>query len=156
VEEFLEATGVDSLAISIGTSHGAYKFKLKPGEEPPPLRFDILEEIERLVPDFPIVLHGASSVLPKYVDMINQYGGKMEDAAGIPEEQLRRAAASAVCKVNIDSDGRLAMTAMIRKVFAEKPGEFDPRKYLGPAREALIELIMHKNSEVLGSAGRVG
>jgi fructose-bisphosphate aldolase class II len=156
VEEFLEATGVDSLAISIGTSHGAYKFKLKPGEEPPPLRFDILEEIERLVPGFPIVLHGASSVLPKYVDMINQYGGKMENTAGIPEEQLRRAAASAVCKVNIDSDGRLAMTAMIRKVFAEKPGEFDPRKYLGPAREALIELIMHKNSEVLGSAGRVG
>ncbi len=156
VEEFLEATGVDSLAISIGTSHGAYKFKLKPGEEPPPLRFDILEEIERLVPGFPIVLHGASSVLPKYVDMINQYGGKMENTAGIPEEQLRRAAASAVCKVNIDSDGRLAMTATIRKVFAEKPGEFDPRKYLGPAREALIELIMHKNSEVLGSAGRVG
>ncbi|NLZ16461.1 MAG: class II fructose-1,6-bisphosphate aldolase [Desulfobulbaceae bacterium] len=155
VEEFLGATGVDSLAISIGTSHGAYKFKLKPGEEPPPLRFDILEEIERLVPGFPIVLHGASSVLPEYVDMINQYGGKMENTAGIPEEQLRRAAASAVCKVNIDSDGRLAMTAIIRKVFAEKPGEFDPRKYLGPAREALIELIMHKNSEVLGSAGRV-
>lgn len=155
VEEFLGATGVDSLAISIGTSHGAYKFKLKPGEEPPPLRFDILEEIERLVPGFPIVLHGASSVLPRYVEMINQYGGKMENTAGIPEEQLRRAAASAVCKVNIDSDGRLAMTAIIRKVFAEKPGEFDPRKYLGPAREALIELIMHKNSEVLGSAGRV-
>ncbi len=155
VEEFLNATGVDSLAISIGTSHGAYKFKLKPGEEPPPLRFDILEEIERLVPGFPIVLHGASSVLPQYVEMINQYGGKMENTAGISEEQLRRAAASAVCKVNIDSDGRLAMTAIIRKVFAEKPGEFDPRKYLGPAREALIELIMHKNSEVLGSAGRV-
>ena len=155
VEEFLQATGVDSLAISIGTSHGAYKFKLKPGEEPPPLRFDILEEIERLVPGFPIVLHGASSVLPKYVEMINQYGGKMENTAGIPEEQLRRATASAVCKVNIDSDGRLAMTAVIRRVFAEKPGEFDPRKYLGPAREALIELIMHKNSEVLGSAGRV-
>ena len=149
------ATGVDSLAISIGTSHGAYKFKLKPGEEPPPLRFDILEEIERLVPGFPIVLHGASSVLPQYVEMINKYGGKMENTAGIPEEQLRRAAASAVCKVNLDSDGRLAMTAIIRKVFAEKPGEFDPRKYLGPAREALIELIMHKNSEVLGSAGRV-
>lgn len=155
VEEFLGATEVDSLAISIGTSHGAYKFKLKPGEEPPPLRFDILEEIERLVPGFPIVLHGASSVLPEYVDMINQYGGKMENTAGIPEDQLRRAAASAVCKVNIDSDGRLAMTAIIRKIFAEKPGEFDPRKYLGPAREALIELIMHKNSEVLGSAGRV-
>ncbi len=155
VEEFLGATGVDSLAISIGTSHGAYKFRLKPGEEPPPLRFDILEEIERLVPGFPIVLHGASSVLPRYVEMINQYGGRMENTAGIPEAQLRRAAASAVCKVNIDSDGRLAMTAVIRKVFAEKPGEFDPRKYLGPAREALIELIVHKNSEVLGSAGRV-
>ena len=155
VREFLEATGVDSLAISIGTSHGAYKFKLKPGEQPPPLRFDILEEIEKLVPGFPIVLHGASSVLPQYVEMINANGGKMENTAGIPEEQLRRAAASAVCKVNIDSDGRLAMTAVIRKVFAEKPGEFDPRKYLGPARDALIELIIHKNREVLGSADRV-
>ena len=154
VREFLEATGVDSLAISIGTSHGAYKFKLKPGEQPP-LRFDILEEIEKLVPGFPIVLHGASSVLPQYVEMINANGGKMENTAGIPEEQLRRAAASAVCKVNIDSDGRLAMTAVIRKVFAEKPGEFDPRKYLGPARDALIELIIHKNREVLGSADRV-
>lgn len=155
VQEFLQATGVDSLAISIGTSHGAYKFKLKPGEQPPPLRFDILEEIEKLVPGFPIVLHGASSVLPQYVEMINANGGKMENTAGIPEEQLRRAAASAVCKVNIDSDGRLAMTAVIRKVFAEKPGEFDPRKYLGPARDALVELIMHKNKEVLGSADRV-
>ena len=155
VEEFLNATGVDSLAISIGTSHGAYKFKLKPGEQPTPLRFDILEEIEKKVPGFPIVLHGASSVLPEYVDLINKYGGKMENTAGIPEEQLRRAAASAVCKVNIDSDGRLAMTAIIRKVFAEKPGEFDPRKYLGPARDALIDLIVHKNTEVLGSAGRV-
>ncbi|AVD72006.1 class II fructose-bisphosphate aldolase [Desulfobulbus oralis] len=155
VEEFLNATGVDSLAISIGTSHGAYKFRLKPGEQPPPLRFDILDEIERRVPGFPIVLHGASSVLPEYVALVNRYGGKMENAAGIPEEQLRRAAASAVCKINIDSDGRLAMTAIIRKVFAEKPGEFDPRKYLGPARDALIELIVHKNTEVLGSAGRV-
>ena len=154
VEEFLGATGVDSLAISIGTSHGAYKFKLKPGEEPPPLRFDILDEIEELVPSFPIVLHGASSVLPKYVEMINQYGGKMDNTAGILEDQLRRAAASAVCKVNIDSDGRLAMTAIIREVFAKKPSEFDPRKYLGPAREGLIDLIIHKNSAVLGSAGR--
>ena len=155
VEHFLAQTGVDSLAISIGTSHGAYKFKLQPGQEPPPLRFDILEEIEKLVPGFPIVLHGASSVTQEHVAMINQFGGKMDNTAGIPEEQLRRAAASAVCKVNIDSDGRLAMTAVIRKVFADKPGEFDPRKYLGPAREELIKMVMHKNSAVLGSAGRV-
>jgi fructose-bisphosphate aldolase class II len=155
VERFLELTGVDSLAISIGTSHGAYKFKLQPGEEPPPLRFDILEEVEKRVPGFPIVLHGASSVTQTHVAMINQYGGKMDNTAGIPEEQLRRAAASAVCKVNIDSDGRLAMTAVIRKIFAEKPGEFDPRKYLGPARDELITMVMHKNSAVLGSAGRV-
>ena len=155
VERFLEQTGVDSLAISIGTSHGAFKFKLAPGQEPPPLRFDILEEIERRVPGFPIVLHGASSVTQNHVDMINRYGGRMDNTAGIPEEQLRRAAASAVCKVNIDSDGRLAMTAVIRQIFAEKPGEFDPRKYLGPARDQLITLVMHKNSTVLGSAGRV-
>lgn len=155
VERFLEQTGVDSLAISIGTSHGAFKFKLQPGQEPPPLRFDILEAIEQLVPGFPIVLHGASSVTPAHVEMINQYGGKMDNTAGIPEEQLRRAAASAVCKVNIDSDGRLAMTAVIRKIFAEKPGEFDPRKYLGPARDELIAMVMHKNSAVLGSAGRI-
>lgn len=155
VERFLEQTGVDSLAISIGTSHGAYKFKLQPGEEPPPLRFDILEEVEKRVPGFPIVLHGASSVTRSHVAMINQYGGKMDNTAGIPEEQLRRAAASAVCKINIDSDGRLAMTAVIRKIFAEKPGEFDPRKYLGPARDELITMVMHKNSAVLGSAGRV-
>lgn len=155
VERFLEMTGVDSLAISIGTSHGAYKFKLKPGEEPPPLRFDILEEVEKRVPDFPIVLHGASSVIPQHVQMINQFGGQMDNTAGIPEEQLRRAASSAVCKVNIDSDGRLAMTAIIRKVFHENPSEFDPRKYLGPARDELIAMIMHKNSKVLGSAGRV-
>lgn len=155
VERFLEQTGVDSLAISIGTSHGAYKFKLQPGQEPPPLRFDIIEEIERRVPGFPIVLHGASSVTPSHVAMINQFGGRMDNTAGIPEEQLRRAAASAVCKVNIDSDGRLAMTAVIRKIFAEKPGEFDPRKYLGPAREELIAMVIHKNREVLGSAGRI-
>lgn len=155
VERFLAETGVDSLAISIGTSHGAYKFKLQPGQEPPPLRFDILEEIERRVPGFPIVLHGASSVTPSHVEMINRYGGKMDNTAGIPEEQLRRAAASAVCKVNIDSDGRLAMTAVIRKIFAEKPGEFDPRKYLGPAREELIAMVIRKNTDVLGSAGRV-
>ena len=155
VERFLHETGVDSLAISIGTSHGAYKFKLKPGQQPPPLRFDILEEVEKRVPGFPIVLHGASSVTKEHVDMINQYGGKMDNTAGIPEDQLRRAASSAVCKINIDSDGRLAMTAVIRKVFAEKPSEFDPRKYLGPAREELIKMIIHKNTTVLGSAGRV-
>ena len=154
VEAFVEKTGVDSLAISIGTSHGAFKFKVKPGEEVPPLRFDILEEIEKRVPGFPIVLHGASTVVPEYVEMINTYGGKMDDAVGIPEEQLRRAASSAVCKINIDSDGRLAMTAMIRKVFAEKPSEFDPRKYLGPARDDLIKMVKHKNENVLGSAGK--
>ncbi len=155
VERFLEQTGVDSLAISIGTSHGAFKFKLQPGEEPPPLRFDILEAIEKRVPGFPIVLHGASSVTREHVEMINRFGGRMDNTAGIPEEQLRRAAASAVCKVNIDSDGRLAMTAIIRKIFAEQPAEFDPRKYLGPAREELIEMVIHKNTTVLGSAGRV-
>lgn len=155
VKSFLEGTGVDSLAISIGTSHGAFKFKLEPGQEPPPLRFDILEEIEQLVPGFPIVLHGASSVPPEDIAKINKFGGKMDNTAGIPEEQLRRAAASAVCKVNIDSDGRLAMTATIREILSEKPSEFDPRKYLGPAREELIKMVMYKNSHVLGSAGRV-
>jgi fructose-bisphosphate aldolase class II len=154
VAEFVEKTGVDSLAISIGTSHGAYKFKVKPGEEVPPLRFDILAEIARRVPNFPIVLHGASTVLPEYVKMINTFGGKMDDAVGIPEEQLRKAAGSAVCKINIDSDGRLAMTAIIRKIFAENPSEFDPRKYLGPAREELIKMVIHKNENVLGSAGK--
>jgi fructose-bisphosphate aldolase class II len=154
VEDFVSQTGVDSLAISIGTSHGAYKFKLKPGEKIPPLRFDILEEIEKRLPNFPIVLHGASTVLPKYVEMINMYGGKLDDAVGIPEVQLRRAAQSAVCKINIDSDGRLAVTATIRRVFAEKPDVFDPRKYLGPAREALIDMIKTKNETVLGSAGK--
>lgn len=154
VEAFVEKTAVDSLAISIGTSHGAHKFKLGPGEEVPPLRFDILEEIEKRVPEFPIVLHGASSVTPEHVQMINQFGGRMESAVGIPEEQLRRAAQSAVCKINIDSDGRLAMTAMIRKVFSEKPSEFDPRKYLGPAREELIKMVKYKNEKVLGSAGK--
>lgn len=154
VEEFVSRTGVDSLAISIGTSHGAYKFKVKPGEEVPPLRFDILEEVERRIPGFPIVLHGASSVIPEYVEMINRYGGKIENAMGVPEEQLRRAARSAVCKINIDSDGRLAVTATVRKVFAEKPSEFDPRKYLGPARDELIKLIKYKNEHVLGSAAK--
>jgi len=154
VEAFVEKTGVDSLAISIGTSHGAHKFKVKPGEEIPPLRFDILEEIEKRVPGFPIVLHGASSIDPAYVKMINAYGGKMDDAVGIPAEQLRRAAQSAVCKINIDSDGRLAMTAAIRKVFTENPAEFDPRKYLGPARDELVKMVKYKNEHVLGSAGK--
>ncbi len=161
VEDFVKKTGVDSLAISIGTSHGAYKFKPEQCTRnekgilvPPPLRFDILEEIERRIAGFPIVLHGSSSVLPEYVNIINEYGGKLEAAVGIPEEQLRQATKSAVCKINIDSDGRLVMTAIIRKVFAEKPAEFDPRKYLGPAREELTQMIIRKNKQVLGSADR--
>lgn len=154
VEDFVRKTGVDSLAISIGTSHGAYKFKLKEGEQVPPLRFDILEEIERRIPGFPIVLHGASSVIPEYVELINRYGGLMEGAVGVPEDQLRRAAKSAVCKINIDSDGRLAVTARVREYLAKHPAEFDPRKYLGEARKELIQLIKHKNEAVLGSAGR--
>jgi fructose-bisphosphate aldolase class II len=155
VEDFVKKTGVDSLAISIGTSHGAYKFKVKPGEALPVLRFDILEEVERRIPGFPIVLHGASSVLQEYVQLINRYGGKMESAVGVPEDQLRKAAKSAVCKINIDTDGRLVMTAVIRKCFAEDPKNFDPRNYLGPAREELTKLIERKNKDVLGSAGRV-
>jgi fructose-bisphosphate aldolase class II len=161
VEDFVKKTGVDSLAISIGTSHGANKFKPEQCTRnadgvlvPPPLRFDILEEVERRIPGFPIVLHGASSVPPELVKLINSNGGKLKDAVGIPEEQLRRAAASAVCKVNIDSDGRLAMTAAIRKVFVDNPAEFDPRKYLGPARDQLKELYKHKIVSVLGSANR--
>lgn len=152
VQDFVQSTGVNSLAISIGTSHGAYKFK--PGQKPE-IRLDILHEIEKKLPGFPIVLHGSSSVPQAYVEMINKYGGKMEAAIGIPENQLREAAKSAVCKINIDSDGRLAMTATIRKVFAEKPSEFDPRKYLGPARDVLKEMYKRKNTEVLGSANRV-
>ncbi len=154
VQDFVKRTGVHSLAISIGTSHGPYKFKPKPGETMPPLRFDILHEVEKKLPGFPIVLHGASSVLPKYVAMINEYGGKIEGAMGVPEEQLREAAKSAVCKVNIDTDGRMVVTAIIRKILMENPKEFDPRKYLGPARKELIEMIKHKNTNVLGSAGR--
>lgn len=150
VEDFVSRTGVDSLAIAIGTSHGAYKFK--PGQDPE-IRLDILHEIEKRIPGFPIVLHGSSSVPQELVKSINQNGGALDDAIGIPEEQLREAARSAVCKINIDSDGRLAMTAAVRKVFAEHPEEFDPRKYLGPARDALKELYMHKNRSVLGSAG---
>ncbi len=161
VEDFVKKTGVDSLAISIGTSHGAFKFKPEQCTKnaqgvlvPPPLRFDILEEIEKRIPGFAIVLHGSSSVLPEYVDIINKNGGKLKAAVGIPAEQLRKAAASAVCKINIDSDGRLVLTAIIRKVFAEKPEEFDPRKYLGPAREELVKMIVDKNQTVLGSANK--
>ncbi len=150
VEDFVKRTGVDSLAIAIGTSHGAFKFK--PGDDPK-IRLDILHEIEKRIPGFPIVLHGSSSVPQDLVKSINENGGKLKDAIGIGEDQLRLAARSAVCKINIDSDGRLAMTAAIRKVFNSKPEEFDPRKYLGPARTALKELYIRKNKEVLGSAG---
>jgi fructose-bisphosphate aldolase, class II len=152
VEAFVKQTGVDSLAISIGTSHGAFKFKA--GQPVPPLRFDILEECEKRIPGFPIVLHGASSVVQEYVELINQYGGNLQGAVGVPEEQLRKAAASAVCKINIDSDGRLAVTAKIREYFAKDPKEFDPRKYLGEARKELVKLVKHKNETVLGSAGK--
>jgi fructose-bisphosphate aldolase class II len=161
VEDFVKKTGVDSLAISIGTSHGANKFKPEQCTRtadgvllPPPLRFDILEECEKRIPGFPIVLHGSSSVPVDLVKIINSNGGKMKDAVGIPEEQLRKAAASAVCKINIDSDGRIAMTAAVRKALADNPAEFDPRKYLGPARDQLKELYKHKNINVLGSAGK--
>ncbi|WP_302605619.1 class II fructose-bisphosphate aldolase [uncultured Alistipes sp.] len=161
VEDFVKKTGVDSLAISIGTSHGANKFKPEQCTRnadgvlvPPPLRFDILEEIEKRIPGFPIVLHGSSSVPQEYVRTINAHGGALKDAVGIPEDQLRKAAKSAVCKINIDSDGRLAMTAAVRTVFDEKPAEFDPRKYLGPARDELKKLYMHKCEHVLGSAGK--
>src|SRR5690554_680079 len=149
VEEFVSRTGVDSLAIAIGTSHGAFKFK---GEAK--LRFDILEEIARRLPGFPIVLHGASSVIPELVDKINKYGGSMPGAKGVPEDMLRKAAKSAVCKINIDSDLRLAMTATIREYFAQNPSHFDPRQYLGPAREAIKELVKHKLVNVLGCAGK--
>ena len=161
VIDFVSKTGVDSLAISIGTSHGAFKFTAEQCTRnkdgilvPPPLRFDILKEIEKKLPGFPIVLHGSSSVPQEYVKIINENGGKLKDSVGIPEEQLREAAKSAVCKINIDSDGRLAMTAMIRKVLADQPAVFDPRKYLAPAREALKQMYMHKNIDVLGSAGK--
>jgi fructose-bisphosphate aldolase class II len=161
VEDFVKKTGVDSLAISIGTSHGANKFRPEQCTRnadgilvPPPLRFDILEEIEKRIPGFPIVLHGASSVPQDLVATINKYGGALENAIGIPEEQLRKAAASAVCKINIDSDGRLAMTAAIREHLALNPADFDPRQYLSPARESLKKLYMHKITDVLGSVGK--
>jgi len=152
VEDFVSRTNCDSLAISIGTSHGAYKFK--PGQPIPPLRFDILEEIQKKLSNFPIVLHGSSSVPQKYVEMVNQFGGNLKGAVGVPEEQLRKAASMNVCKINIDSDGRLVVTAIVRKILAEKPEVFDPRKYLGPAREELKNLLIHKNTNVLGSANR--
>jgi len=161
VVEFVEKTGVDSLAISIGTSHGANKFKPDQCTQnadgvfiPPPLRFDILEEIEKKIPGFNIVLHGSSSVPMEAVKMINDNGGSLKDSVGIPEEQLRKASQLTVCKVNIDSDGRLWMTAAIRKHFIDNPGHFDPRQYLGPARVALIEMYKHKNVNVLGSANQ--
>ncbi|MFA7116686.1 MAG: class II fructose-bisphosphate aldolase [Bacteroidales bacterium] len=151
VEDFVNKTGVDSLAISIGTSHGAFKFK--PGQNPK-IRLDILHEIEQRIPGFPIVLHGSSSVPQDIVAEINKYGGALKDSIGIPEDQLRLASKSAVCKINIDSDGRLAMTAAVRKVLAEQPEQFDPRKFLGPARDKLKALYMHKNIDVLGSANQ--
>jgi len=161
VVDFATRTGCDSLAISIGTSHGANKFtpaQCTRGADgvlvPPPLKFDILEAIEKELPGFPIVLHGSSSVPQEEVAIINKYGGALKDAIGIPEEQLRKAAKSAVCKINIDSDSRLAMTAAVREVFATKPQEFDPRKYLGPARESMRKLYKHKIEAVLGSAGK--
>ena len=162
VVDFVTKTGCDSLAISIGTSHGANKFK--PSQctldangvlVPPPLAFDILEGVEKELPGFPIVLHGASSVPQEEVDTINKYGGALKDAIGIPEEQLRKAAKSAVCKINIDSDSRLSMTSAVRKTLAENPGEFDPRKYLGPARENTKKLYAHKITNVLGSDNKL-
>jgi len=151
VEEFVKSSGVDSLAIAIGTSHGAFKFK--PGQKPQ-LRFDILEEVEKRLPNFPIVLHGASSVIPKYVDIINKNGGKMADAIGIPEDMLRQAAKMAVCKINIDSDLRLALTAGIREHLFAHPDHFDPRQYLSPARAYVKELVKAKIVNVLGSNGK--
>ncbi len=149
--EFVERTGCDSLAIAIGTSHGAYKFS---GSAEPKLRFDILEKIGNLMPNYPIVLHGASSVPPEFVEMVNTYGGKIGSARGIPEDMLRKAASMAVCKINIDSDIRLGMTGNIRKVFAEKPEEFDPRSYLVPARQAVKEMVQRKIKNVLGCSGK--
>ena len=162
VEEFVTRTGCDSLAIAIGTSHGAYKFRPEQCTRnekgilvPPPLRFDVLDEVTKRLPGFPIVLHGSSSVPQEFVALVNQYGGNMPDAIGIPEEQLRQAARSAVCKINIDSDIRLAMTANIRKHFAEHPEHFDPRQYLKPARQAVKEMVAHKIVNVLGSDNKI-
>ena len=151
VQDFVSRTGVDSLAIAIGTSHGAFKFK--PGQKPQ-LRFDILKDVMDRLPGFPIVLHGASSVMPEYVAMVNQFGGEMADAIGIPEDMLREAASMAVCKINVDSDLRLAMTAGIRKHLAENPSHFDPRQYLGDGRQFIHDVVKHKIETVLGSAGK--
>jgi len=151
VQEFVERTGVDSLAIAIGTSHGAFKFK--PGQKPQ-LRFDILDEVSRRLPGFPIVLHGASSVVPEYVEQIRMFGGSMNDAIGIPEDMLRRAAAAAVCKINVDSDLRIAFTAAVRRHLAENPSHFDPRQYLTPARDAIRNVVSNKIETVLGSANK--
>ncbi|MBQ8944922.1 MAG: class II fructose-1,6-bisphosphate aldolase [Clostridia bacterium] len=151
VEDFVSRTGVDSLAIAIGTSHGAFKFK--PGQDPK-LRLDILEEVSRRLPGFPIVLHGSSSVPQEFVKMINEHGGKLDDAIGIPESELRKAAEKAVCKINIDSDLRLAMTAAVRTYFAENPSHFDPRQYLAPARTAIQGMVEHKIKDVLGCDGK--
>ena len=151
VQDFVTRTGVDSLAIAIGTSHGAFKFK--PGQKPQ-LRFDILQEVMDRLPGFPIVLHGASSVMPEYVADVNKFGGQMADAIGIPEDMLRKAASMAVCKINVDSDLRLAMTAGIRKQFAENPTHFDPRQYLGEGRDNITKVVKHKIEDVLGSANR--
>ncbi len=154
VEDFVKRTGCNSLAIAIGTSHGAYKFKVEKEEDIPELRFDILQEVKKRLGDFPIVLHGSSSVLKEYVEIINKNGGQLERAFGIPETQLRKATQYGVSKINIDTDGRLVVTAIVRKILAEKPKEFDPRKYLGPARDELKKMIIRKNKEVLGSAGQ--
>jgi fructose-bisphosphate aldolase class II len=150
VKEFVEKTGCDSLAVAIGTSHGAYKFKAAPK-----LAFDVVEKVSKLLPGYPLVMHGSSSVLPEFKDLINKYGGKMPDAMGVPEDAITRASKMAVCKVNIDTDLRMALTAKIRQVFAEKPGEFDPRKYLGPGREAIKMMVKHK-LHILGCAGKAG
>ncbi len=148
--EFIEKTGVDSLAVAIGTSHGAYKFKTAPK-----LAFDVVEAISKQVPGYPLVMHGSSSVLKEFKDLINKYGGQMPDAMGVPEDAISKAAKMGVCKVNIDTDLRMALTAKIRQVFSEKPGEFDPRKYLGPGRDAIKDMVVHK-LEVLGCAGKAG
>jgi fructose-bisphosphate aldolase, class II len=150
VKEFVEKTGCDSLAVAIGTSHGAYKFKTAPK-----LAFDVIEKVSKLLPGFPLVMHGSSSVLPEFKDLINKYGGKMPDAMGVPEDAITKASKMAICKVNIDTDLRMALTAKIRQVFAEKPGEFDPRKYLAPGREAIKKMVKHK-LHVLGCAGKAG
>jgi fructose-bisphosphate aldolase class II len=154
VRDFVHKTGVDSLAISMGTSHGVYKFRTRPGQRPPPLRFDLLEEIQRRIPGVPIVLHGASCVPPEYIETINRYGGQLEGAAGVPDDQLRKAVRSAVCKVNIGSDGRLAFTAVMRRMLAENPAESDLQELMSQARDELSRLIARKNREVFCSADR--